>query len=283
MISRLASFVTSGAALVSISVACSGTTDSRSQNGGLGTDAGTGGSSTGGASASGGRSSQNGGASSGGRAAGGSSAGGNAGSSGAAAGGNAGSGAGAAPAGGSQSTGGSGGTAGRSGSGGSTGGAQGGAPTDGGPCNLCLPTYDLHWGQNGGLVAWVEASRLGPCASYTHERTPTFTDPPSLVCTATISACPGSPLAQIIDAMGTAAFNAALTGHTLYGNDPRPVDGQVFRISIGNDFIDVGPNCENDPTSCPNMPEPVRRLVTLLRDLDAAALAVEPCKSVFGS
>jgi len=83
--------------------------------------------------------------------------------------------------------------------------------------------------------------------------------------------------------MGTPAFNAALTGHTLYGSDPRPVDGQVFRISIGNDFIDVGPNCEDNPTSCPNMPEPVRRLVTLLRDLDSAMLAVEPCKSVFGN
>jgi hypothetical protein len=187
--------------------------------------------------------------------------------------------------GGSPPAGGSAGTGGRGGSGGSTGGAQnaGGAPTDGGPCNVCLPTYDLHWGQDGGLVAWVETSRLGPCASYTHERTPTFTDPPSLICNATISACPGSPLAQIIDVMGTTAFNAALTGHTLYGNDPRPMDGQVFRISIGNDFIDVGPNCESDPTSCPNMPEPIRRLVTLLRDLDAATLAVEPCKSLFGN
>jgi hypothetical protein len=132
-------------------------------------------------------------------------------------------------------------------------------------------------------VAWIETSRLGPCASYSHERSPVFTDPASLSCNATISMCPGSPLAQIVEAMSTTAFQKALAAHTLYGGDPRPVDGQVFRIGIGNDFIDVGPNCEADPSSCPNMPEPIARLVELLRDLDTAMLAAEPCKGVFGN
>jgi hypothetical protein len=276
MIQRLASSSLAGVLLTCILVACSSPTDSRSQGGNLGTDAGTGGSGGAGATANGGVSSQNGGASNGGRA------------GGSGTGGSSGSGDGGRGAGGSASTGGS---AGAGGSAGSNGGAQntggststGGAATDGGPCNNCLPKYDLHWGPNGGLVQYIDVSRLGPCANYSHERTPTFTDPPSLICNVTISMCPGSPLAQIIEIMGTPEFNAALTGHTLYGSDPRPVDGQVFRIGIGNDFIDVGPNCESDPANCPSMPEPIGRLVTLLRNLDTAMLAAEPCKSVFGN
>lgn len=277
---RLSCLASAGCALVFVFVACGGATDTRSTNGGaLGTDAGSGGSSAGG-STSGGAGSKNGGASNGGSGTGGASNG------GASAGGQGGQSTGGIPSvGGSSGAPGTGGSAGSAGGSLDTGGAPnaGGAQIDGGPCNACLPNYDLHWGQDGGLVAYVETSRLGPCAAYSHERTPTVTDPPSLICNATISMCPGSPLAQIIEIMGTAAFTTALTNHTLYGSDPRPVDGQVFRIGIGNDFIDVGPNCESDPTSCPTMPEPVARLVKLLRDLDATMLAQEPCKTVFGN
>lgn len=234
----------SGLASVVIVAACGGATDTGSNRGIPDTDAGTGGSSTGGRPSSGG-------------VAGG-------GKSGSASGG-------ALASGGSSGSG-----------GGGVGGSTGGVSGDGGPCDLCLPNYDLHWGQDGGLVAYVETSRLGPCASYSHERTPTLTDPPSLLCTAPISRCPGSPLDGIITAMAAPEFTAALQNHTLYGSDPRPVDGQVFRIGIGNDFVDIGPNCEADPASCPTMPKAVADLMKLLRDLDAAMLAVDPCKTTFG-
>jgi hypothetical protein len=271
MLSRAPSFFASAVA-VALVTACGGATDTGSNRGILTADAGTGGSS--GASSNGGATSGSGGAKQG---TGGTPSGGGASSTG----GVAGAGQGGRAAGGTSSGGTSGAGAGGA-SGASTGGANaGGASAEGGVCNLCLLTYDLHWGQNGGFVAYVETSRLGPCAAYSHERTPTTTDPPSLICNDHISACPGSSLDGIITAMSAPAFQTAMQNHTLYGNDPRPVDGQVFRIGIGNDFIDIGPNCESDPTACPTMPEPVANMAKLLRDLDATELAKDPCKSVF--
>ena len=153
---------------------------------------------------------------------------------------------------------------------------------DSGSCDDCFTLYDLHWGMNGGLTAYDDMSRLGPCRSYSHERTMNIADAASLMCTATVPGCPARTIQEIDNAIRDPAVQTALQNHTLYGNDPRPVDGQVFRIGVGNDFIDVGPNCDTTPP-CTGMPAALATLVADLHSLDSAELAEEPCRSVFGN
>jgi hypothetical protein len=198
--------------------------------------------------------------------------------------------AGAANAGGSTDTGGAGGSmAGGPGAGGTTagsGGATGGRsdsgvpPSDAGGCSDCFSSYDLHWGMDGGLTAYNDLSRIGPCRSYSHERTDNGAATPSSTCHVDLPGCPDRTMAGIIDAFGDPAVQAALSAHALFGNDPRPVDGQVFRIGVGSDYVDIGPSCAK---GCAGMPDALRVLATLLENLDATELAVEPCKWVFGN
>jgi hypothetical protein len=44
--------------------------------------------------------------------------------------------------------------------------------------------------------------------------------------------------------------------HTVFGVDTRLVDGQVFRIELGSDYLDVGTDCAPTSSSCrPTLPE----------------------------
>jgi hypothetical protein len=150
-------------------------------------------------------------------------------------------------------------------------GAGGAAP---GTCDDCAEG-ELRWGADGGYGAYVDVSRLTACRTYTRDRSLM----PPLTCTASLPMCPDRTVDAISAALGDAAVQAALHDHKLYGNDPRPVDGQVFRIAMGNDFIDVGPSCE---AGCAGMPAALATLVGLLRKLDERELAAEPCHAVFG-
>jgi hypothetical protein len=157
---------------------------------------------------------------------------------------------------------------------GSTGGVTGAGGAPSGACDDCSET-DLRWGPDGGYAAYVDVSRLTSCRTYTRERS----SMPPLTCTVTLPMCPDRTVDAISRALGDAAVQAALHDHKLYGNDPRPVDGQVFRIATANDFIDVGPSCES---GCTGMPAALATLVGLLRQLDERELAAEPCHGVFG-
>lgn len=48
------------------------------------------------------------------------------------------------------------------------------------------------------------------------------------------------------------------------------------------DTSQLGPSSCSDPSGCAGMPAAVRSMVNLLGALDAAELAEEPCRSVFG-
>lgn len=102
---------------------------------------------------------------------------------------------------------------------------------------------------------------------------------PPLKCSVTLPLCPDRTVDAIVHALGDPAVTAALHDHKLFGNDPRPVDGAVFRIATASDFVDVGPDCES---GCTGMPQALATLVGLLRALDTLELAAEPCKGVFG-
>jgi hypothetical protein len=134
---------------------------------------------------------------------------------------------------------------------------------------------------NGGLVAYQDTSRLGPCRSYTHERD-TFMNRLPDMCNATVPGCPSRTIEQIDRAVRDPTVSSAMASHMLYGVDSRPVDGQVFRIGVGNDFIDIGQPCRAGAVNCNVAPAIVMDLMNVLQALDDAELAVEPCKSTFG-
>jgi hypothetical protein len=95
---------------------------------------------------------------------------------------------------------------------------------------------------NGGHVAWSDTSTLEACSVFGHRRVPNAPDPPGLSCTQTISDCAGSIGAgAITTALADPAVKEALAlGTVIYGEDKRPVDGQVFRFVTGRSTIDVG-------------------------------------------
>jgi len=163
---------------------------------------------------------------------------------------------------------------------GSGGSEAGGAANDGGACVDCMPIYDLHWGQNGGWAMFTDTSRLGPCRSYEHERTTSGSQTPTLLCTADLPTCPDRTLSDIISLLRDPVVQTALGNHSLFGTDPRPVDGTVFRFGVGNDYVDVGGPCNGSP-SCVAIPPQIAEFAALLQSLDSAELATEPCKSTF--
>ena len=168
------------------------------------------------------------------------------------------------------------------GSGGVNNTTTGGTTGTGGACNDCLPMYDLHWGMNGGMVIYADTSYLGPCRGYTHQRD-YFANAAPPTCTQTLPGCPDRTMDRIIADTSDPGFTTALANHTLYGTDPRPVDGQVLRIGIGNDYIDIGTPCYSTPASCSTMPNAIVDLVTILQSVDQTELATAACKAVFGN
>jgi hypothetical protein len=156
---------------------------------------------------------------------------------------------------------------------------------DAGPPSICAClSAELAWGPNGGLVAYQDRSTIYPCKTYTHERTTFRVDEPSTTgCKAELPPCG-------VDALGIGDVNAALANKdvqaalkaapVLYGRDLRPVDGTVFRISLGGKTIDVGSPC-SAARDCRAIPAGVAALVEVLRALDKQELAKPACSSVF--
>jgi hypothetical protein len=103
-----------------------------------------------------------------------------------------------------------------------------------------------------------------------------------LTCT-TEPGCPAAIIAEINRALQTSAVQSALAAHTLFGVDSRPSDGQVFRVSIGSGYLDVGTECPPPSSSCrPVLPE-VQALVNALQVLDVQELRKPACTAVLGT
>jgi hypothetical protein len=182
-----------------------------------------------------------------------------------------------------------GGTAGGGGTaadGGTASDAQTPTPTTPPPtCADCLATA-VSWGQNGGLVAYVDTSSLSGCRTYTRSRASSGTPTPKLSCTAELGACSAAPIAvgDVEAALAHADVIAALAGGTTtYGSDSRPCDGAVLSITIGTKTVEVGGDCQaGSPTGCgsqPCVPVPagVRALASVLEQLDAQEIAQPAC------
>lgn len=155
-------------------------------------------------------------------------------------------------------------------------------PADGSACGACLASVTrVSWGMNGGLVAYEEASSLDACRSFGHDRTPVRTDPPSLTCSTEVPPCDGI-VAAIDAALAAPEVDAALANHTVFGIDPRPVDGAVFRVTVGAGYFDVGSACGSGASGCLATPDAVQRLADLLQKLDDEMRVTDACRAAFG-
>jgi hypothetical protein len=149
--------------------------------------------------------------------------------------------------------------------------------TDAG-CEDQLTTAGLSWGMNGGLVRYADISYLVSPRTYRHVHDSGGNAPPT--CTTEIPGCPSDTLAAIDVALRSKGIAAAISAHALFGVDSRPVDGQVFRISVGTDYVDIGSPCAGAP--CVSGPAGLDALVTRLEALDKQELATKACTDVFG-
>jgi hypothetical protein len=61
------------------------------------------------------------------------------------------------------------------------------------------------------------------------------------------------------------------------------VDGVVFRITVGKDYVDVGSPCGAGASGCISIPATVQALVDDLKALDAQELAKKACTDIFGA
>jgi hypothetical protein len=151
----------------------------------------------------------------------------------------------------------------------------------GAPC--CLGST-VAWYPDGGRVAYVDKSSIAPCKTYEHHRETSGPGPMGAKCTNELLACGAGDAIDTGDvraALNHADVTAALAAApVVYGKDPRPYDGQVFRITIGEKVIDVGDEC-GDTVGCKAIPAGVKALATMLKAVDTAQLAKAPCAGTF--
>jgi hypothetical protein len=133
-------------------------------------------------------------------------------------------------------------------------------------------------------VAYQDLSTVTPCNTYLHERDFFRQERPSLSCTQELLGCGSASLGttDITGALANSDVQAALkAAPILYGRDLRPVDGTVFRITVGGSkTIDVGTPCST-LQGCAAIPRGVAALVELLRALDEQELGRAPCSTIF--
>jgi hypothetical protein len=211
---------------------------------------------------------------------------------------------GAAGRGGSQGASGSGASAGRGGSASGDGGSAGGDGGDGGQAGsagdgsagssgsaggggMCAPCLReaIDWGNSGGLIARTDRSALDPCNTFRHTRTTLGGGgAPASACERMLP-CMGSGLHGIADVNAAVMHpdvQAALAkGDVLFGRDSRPIDGQVFEITVGKNTITVGDPCTAGGGACAAIPLGVNALAQLLRAIDEEQLNLAPCAGLF--
>ena len=85
----------------------------------------------------------------------------------------------------------------------------------------------------------------------------------------------------VVTALADPAVKTALAAGTIiYGEDTRPVDGQVFRITQVRSTVEVG-RTPCTLASCKPVPPGVQTLVNTLQQLTKEQLSREPCRSNF--
>jgi hypothetical protein len=135
----------------------------------------------------------------------------------------------------------------------------------------------LSWGHDGGRVAYRDVHRLAPCRAFSIVRS-TPGDP------ATGPSCENEVTADAavtVDDVDVALAHphvaqAMADAAVLYGSDPRPFDGTVFRIEVGSAIIDVGSDCSGGSV-CAAIPSGVAALRSTLQALADQQRALPDC------
>lgn len=142
----------------------------------------------------------------------------------------------------------------------------------------------LSWGNDGGRVAFVDRSTLSPCRTFSHQRDPSGTSPPTLMCTQDLGTCTSSVSAREINiALEQPDVRAAIaSAPILFGRDSRAFDGAVLQIKVGAALIEIGAAC-NGAADCKEIPQTVNALGIRLRALTTQELARGTCRAAFGS
>ena len=147
-------------------------------------------------------------------------------------------------------------------------------------CTSCIAT-SLSWGENGGLVAYVDTSALAPCRTFSRTRTGRVPDGGATSCSTELGDCGAAAVAigDVEAALADPDVRAALAAPTtpVYGVDSRPVDGAVFRITVSGKSIDVGSDCAPGTRGCVPIPPGVKALENVLQAVDTQELAKPVC------
>ncbi len=186
------------------------------------------------------------------------------------------------------------GNGGSGGAGGSSGGTEagGGSGANGGNggdagndrSNDCGCVVEaIVWGNDGGRVAYVDRSTLSPCDTFSHQRDPAGTDPPTLMCAQDLGTCTSTVSAREINvALQQPDVRAAVAAAPiLFGRDMRVTDGAVFRVTVGAAVVEIGAPC-NGAAGCREIPQTVAALGIRLRALASQELARGSCRDTFG-
>jgi hypothetical protein len=186
-----------------------------------------------------------------------------------------------APDAGSGGAGGSGATEAGGGSGAS--GADAGDPQADSTDDCGCVVAPITWGTNGGSFPSVVSSTLSPCDRFSHQRDPSGTSLPALMCSQDLDTCTSTVSAREINvALEQPDVRAALAAAPiLFGRDSRPVDGVVFRITVGAAMVEIGDPC-NGAANCREIPQTVAALGIRLRALTSQEIARGSCRNTFG-
>jgi hypothetical protein len=141
----------------------------------------------------------------------------------------------------------------------------------------------ITWGTNGGSFPSVVSSTLSPCDRFSHQRDPAGTSLPALTCSHDLDTCTSTVSAREINvALEQPDVRAALAAAPiLFGRDSRPVDGVVFRITVGAAMVEIGDPC-NGAANCREIPQTVAALGIRLRALTSQELGRGSCRDTFG-
>ncbi|MDW8361638.1 MAG: hypothetical protein RMK74_04475 [Myxococcales bacterium] len=155
--------------------------------------------------------------------------------------------------------------------------SDGPAPDVSDPCALCTNAV-VEFGPEGGKTAVDDDFELRPCRTFAAQRT-NRSGGASVGCDSEIP-CLGDAI-TIGDVLGALAHPdvraAFVAAPVLYGRDPRPADGSVYRIAIGEDEVLVGDDCRASDPSCRPVPHGVRQAVDRLQALTRQQLGLGRC------
>jgi hypothetical protein len=136
-------------------------------------------------------------------------------------------------------------------------------------------------GDRTAAVSYVDTSYLDTPRQYRHERDNLGNALP-VTCKTEVAGCPSLLIDRISGALTNPEAQSAFASHTVFGVDKRPSDGQVFRITVGSGYVEVGDSCDAILPKC-YIPSWAYDLVNLLKQLDAQELAKKACTDVFGT